>query len=411
MKKVSKLERGMSYKILLLVGIVVILLIGIGAAYIMMKSPSTTTSTTTTSSPSSSVTVSSSSAPNNNFYLLVFTQKGIVQAINPFTQTSNFLGFQHVVNISTSVPQQVYYWDEVPAGEMFNASYIVIPVNNGSVYIINPSTLKVVETLNVGKSVGFIGVAYSPNQQYVAIADGPSGVVEVINLKNLQVVWKDTFVSPTGKTYYPCDVRWSPNGEYLIVPMRFNNTVDLISASNGSVVKMVVASLGSQPYMVSPNMQGTMVAVEYAGNNSVGFYSLPNLQYMGMVQMPSGVTPQRGVFTPNGQYYLEAPANKNEVVVISTSNFQIAQTISLPSINPQGLASIGITPGESYAYVVIHGSVSSGGMIVLINLQTLSVAYEVPLTTAPAFVLPVSVSTATYLVDNVLLPPITGLHC
>jgi len=180
MKKVSKLERGMSYKILLLVGIVVILLIGIGAAYIMMKSPSTTTSTTTTSSPSSSVTVSSSSAPNNNFYLLVFTQKGIVQAINPFTQTSNFLGFQHVVNISTSVPQQVYYWDEVPAGEMFNASYIVIPVNNGSVYIINPSTLKVVETLNVGKSVGFIGVAYSPNQQYVAIADGPSGVVEVL---------------------------------------------------------------------------------------------------------------------------------------------------------------------------------------------------------------------------------------
>ncbi|BFI74655.1 YncE family protein [Sulfurisphaera ohwakuensis] len=410
MKKRSKLERGMSYKILLLVGIVVILLIGIGAAYIMMKSPSTTTSTTT-SSPSSSATVSSSSAPSNNFYLLVFTQKGIVQAINPFTQTSNFLGFQHVVNISTSVPQQVYYWDEVPAGEMFNASYIVIPVNNGSVYIINPTTLKVVETLSVGKSVGFIGVAYSPNQQYVAIADGPSGVVEIINLKNLQVVWKDTFVSPTGKTYYPCDVRWTSNGEYLIVPMRFNNTVDLISASNGSVVKMVVASLGSQPYMVSPNMQGTMVAVEYAGNDSVGFYSLPNLQYMGMVQMPSGITPQRGVFTPNGQYYLEAPSNKNEVVVISTSNFQITQTISLPSINPQGLADIGITPGESYAYVVMHGSVSSGGMIVLINLQTLSVAYEVPLTTAPAFILPVSVSTATYLVDNVLLPPITGLHC
>ncbi|BFH73041.1 YncE family protein [Sulfurisphaera javensis] len=408
MKKISKLERGMTYKILLLVGFVIILLIGIGAAYIMMKSSST--STTTSITPTTSFS-STSTSVNNNFYLLVFTQKGIVQAINPFSQTSSFLGFQHVVNISVNVPQQIYYWDELLNGRMFNASYIVIPVNNGTVYIVNPTTMKVVGNLSVGKSIGFIGVAYSPNEEYVAIADGPSGAVEVINLQNLQVIWKDTFVSPTGKTYYPCDVRWTPNGDYLIVPLRFNDSVDLIYASNGSVAKVLVTSLGSQPYMVSPNEQGTMVAVEYAGNNSVGFYSLPSLQYLGMVQMPSGVVPQRGAFTPNGQYYLEAPSNKDEIVVISTSNFQIVNTISLPSINPAGLASIGITPGGSYAYVIIHGSVSSGGMIVLINLQTLSIAYEVPLTTAPAFVLPVSVSTATYLVDNVLLPPITGLHC
>lgn len=410
MGRVSKIDRAMSYKILLLVGFVVILLIGIGAAYIMMKS-STTSSVSSSVSQTSITSSETSSAPNNNFYFLVFTQKGLVQAINPFSQTSDFLGFQHVINISTSVPQQVYYWDELPKGEMFNASYIVLPANNGTVYFVNPTTLKVVSSITVGKSIGFIGVAYSPNQKYVAIADGPSGIVEVINLQNLQVVWKDTFVSSTGKTYYPCDVRWTPNGEYLIVPLRFNDTVDLISSSNGSVVHLVVSSLGSQPYMVSPNVQGTMVAVEFAGNDSVGFYSLPNLAYLGMVTMPSGVTPQRGAFTPNGQYYLEAPLNKNEVIVISTSNFQIINTISLPNINPAGLASIGITPGGSYAYVIIHGSVSSGGMIVLINLQTMSVAYEVPLTTAPAFLLPVSESTATYLVDNILLPPITGLHC
>ena len=177
------------------------------------------------------------------------------------------------------------------------------------------------------------------------------------------------------------------------------------------VMTVLTASPGSQPYMVSPNMQGTMLAVEYAGNNSVGFYSLPSLQYMGMVAMPSGVTPQRGTFTPDGKYYLEAPANKNEVVVISTSTYSVVNTITLPSISPAGLAEIGITPGGSYAYVIIHGSVTSGGMIVLISLSSMSVAYEVPLTTAPSFALPISVSTGSYLVDNVMLPPITGLHC
>ena len=398
----------MSYKIWLIVGFVLIVLIGVGAAYIMMKSSSPTT---TTSPISTTITPVTSSKVYNNFYLLVFTQKGISQVIDPFSTSDQFLGFQRVTNISLNVPQQVYFWVEVPAEHMFTEKYILVPVNNGTVFVVNPSTMKVVKSFSVGHKIGFIGIAYSPNGTYAAIADGPSGIVEVIDLNNLQVVWKDTFVSPTGRTYYPCDVRWAPNGEYLIVPMRFNNSVDLISASSGKVMNVLTASPGSQPYMVSPNMQGTMLAVEYAGNNSVGFYSLPSLKYLGMVQMPSGVVPQRGTFTPNGAYYLEAPANKNEVVVISTSTFNIVGTISLPSISPQGLAEIGITPGGSYAFVVIHGSVTSGGMIVLISLSSMSIAYEVPLTTAPSFVLPISTSYATYLVDNVMLPPITGLHC
>jgi DNA-binding beta-propeller fold protein YncE len=154
-----------------------------------------------------------------------------------------------------------------------------------------------------------------------------------------------------------------------------------------------------------------MLAVEYAGNNSVGFYSLPNLQFLGMVKMPGNLVPQRGTFTPNGQYYLEAPINANQVVVISTSTYTVVQNITLPSTSSPGLAEIGITPGGSYAFVVIHGNVQTGGIIALISLSTMSVAYEVPLTTAPAIVLPVEIPAATYLVDNVLLPPVTGLHC
>ncbi|MCG3109642.1 hypothetical protein L3N51_01937 [Metallosphaera sp. J1] len=405
----------MNYKMLLIVGIVVILLVGIGAAYIMMRSStspstsstSTTTSTTTTSTSSTSTT--STSTPNNNFYFLALTQKGIAQVLNPFSSSQSFLGFQRVENISTSVPTQVYYWEEVPVGA--SLKYMFMPLNNGTVFVINTTNFKVVKTLQVGSSTGFIGVAISPNGEYAAIADGPSGEVLVINMQTLQTVWKETFVSPTGKTYYPCDVRWTPDGTELLIPMRFNNSIDIVSATNGSVILVKPTSLGSQPYMLSPNEQGTMVAVEFAGNDSVGFYSLPNLQLMGMVQMPKGLTAQRGVFTPNGQYYLEAPSNNDTVVVISTSNFQIVKEIALPQISPPGLADIEITPGGSYAYVVIHGSVSAGGMIVLISLSTLSVSYTLPLTTAPAIVIPITQSMGTYLVDQVMLPPVTGLHC
>ena len=403
----KKVIKAMStYQFWLIVGLVVIILIGVGAAVIMLRSSSPSSSSTTQQITTTS-SVSSQSLPQMNF--LVLTQKGIVEVINP-TSNTPLQGFLHVVNISTSVPQQVYYWVQYPYENYSNAKYYFVPINNGTVYVINPSTLKVVKEFTFGKSIGFIGVAYSPNQQLVAIADGPSGYVALINVSTLNIVWEKQFVSSTGRTYYPCDVRWSPDGTYLIVPMRFNNSVDIIGL-NGSVMKVLPASTGSEPYMVSPNMQGTMLAVEYSGNNSVGFYSLPSLSYLGMVQMPNGIVPQRGVFTPNGQYYLEAPLNSNEIVVISTSTFQVVKTISLPSFSVKGLGDIEVLPGGQYAYVVVHGNIQEGGLIVLISLSSLTVSNYVPLTTAPAAVIPIQTSEASYLVDNVLLPPVSGLHC
>ncbi len=398
----------MNYKLILLAGFVVILAIGFGASYIMLRTPSTTTT-----SPTPITTITSTSIKvNNDFYFLVLTQKGISMVVNPFSSSDSFLGFQHVVNISLNSPSQVFFWEQLPYNSMVKLGQIIfMPINNGTVYAVNSSTMKVVKTFAVGNSTGFIGVSYSPNLQYVAIADGPSGIVEVINTNTLQVVWKDTFISPTGRTYYPCDVRWDPNGQFLLIPMRFNNSIDEINASNGQVIKVLSSSPGSEPYMLSPNVQGNMLAVEFSGNNSVGFYSLPSLSLQGIVKMPSNLVPQRGVFTPDGKYYLEAPGNANEVVVISTSSFTVVKTISLPSTASPGLSEIELTPGGSYAYTVIHGNVKTGGMIVLISLSSMSVAYEVPLTTAPAVVVPLQTSAGTYLVDNVLLPPVTGLHC
>ncbi|AHC52066.1 hypothetical protein SUSAZ_09185 [Sulfolobus acidocaldarius SUSAZ] len=403
----------MNYKVLLLIGFLVIIAIGFGAAYIMLKYSPSSTSNTTSSVTSSSPTTGSSTSQSNNFYFLVLTQKGIGMIVNPFSASSNFLGFQHIINISTSVPTQVYWWEELPYNSMVTLNQLIFaPLNNGTVYVFNTSTMKVVKTFAVGNSIGFIGVAYSPDMKYVGIADGPSGVVEVINSNNLQVVWNKTFVSPTGRTYYPCDIRWNPaNPNVLIIPMRYNNSVVEMNATNGQIIKVLSASPGSQPYMISPNLQGNLLAVEYVGNNSVGFYTLPDFTFKGIIKMPGNMVPQRGVFTPDNNYYLEAPSNANEVIAISTSSFNIVKNITLPSTSSPGLADIELAPNGGYAYVLIHGNVQTGGIIILISLSSLSVSYEVPLTTAPAIVLPVEVNTGNYLVNNVLEPPVTGLHC
>ncbi|BBG27736.1 YncE family protein [Sulfuracidifex tepidarius] len=397
----------MNYKLILLAGFVVILAVGFGSAYLMLNVPGVSSSHGVSSTPSSPTSPSSSSS---SLYFLTLTQKGIAMVINPFS-ASSFLGFQHVVNISLNVPDQVFYWEEVPYGDTISLNqYVFVPLNNGTVEVFNSTNMKVVDTLSVGDSIGFIGVAYSPHMNRVAIADGPSGVVEVVNAHTLQVEWKDTFTS-NGKTMYPCDVRWTPDGSYLLVPMKLNDSIVLINSGNGNVNTVKVTSPKSEPYMLSPNVQGTMVAVEFSGNNSVGFYSLPDLSYMGMVRMPSTVVAQRGVFTPNGSYYLEASADSNEVAVISTSSFSVVNTINLPSTSTPGLSGIAIAPGGQYAFTVIHGNVNTGGMIVLISLSSMSVAYQVPLSTAPSFVVPMTGSAENYLVNNVLLPPVTGLHC
>ena len=152
--------------------------------------------------------------------------------------------------------------------------------------------------------------------------------------------------------------------------------------------------------MLSINSQGNQVAVELAGNKTDVFYSYPTLQPLGKVGFNSTFTPQRGVYTADGKYYLEASSSSNVVDVISTSNFQIVNTLSLPPSSSPGLADIELTPDANYAFVVMHGTPTTGGIIYLIPLAsvaTISASLlltslgSIALNTAPAFAIPISI--------------------
>lgn len=382
------------------------------------SSKTTTTSTATSSSSSStssnSKTSSSSSSTTtapNGYYFLVFTQKGVAE----LTSTDGtILGYSRLFNISDSVPTQAYYWEGYPV-QGAGSSNILVPLNNGTIEVVNSTQMKVTSRFSIGSATGFIGVAISPDEKYAALVDGPSGVVEVVNLATVQTVWKQVFNGTTGASAYPCDITWSPDGSTIVIPMRTNGTVDVVSATTGNVVASTALPIASQPFMLSVNTQGSMLGVEL-GNKTVAFYSYPALNLLGKASFPiSTFSPVRGVFTQDGKYYLEASSSTNVIEVISTSTFAVANTISLPSSASPGLGNMEITPDGLNAYVVEHGTPTTGGIIYLIPLANVATTTgpsgSIPLTTAPAFAIPISIQFGTYLADNVLLPPVTGLHC
>ncbi|MDA4121838.1 MAG: YncE family protein [Thaumarchaeota archaeon] len=348
----------------------------------------------------------------NNYDFLIFTQKGIAELAS--TQGS-VLGYTRLFNLSDSIPTQTFYWEGYPTPGAPQSNFL-IPLNNGTIIEVNASTMAVSGRISVGSATGFIGVAISPDEKFAAVADGPSGIVEVINLKTLQTVWSVTFDRQSGATAFPCDIRWSPDESTIVIPMKNNGTVDVLNAQDGVIISSVALPIATQPFMLTVNSQGTMLAVELSGNKTDAFFSYPSLKSLGTTSFSvSTFSPTRGVFTPDGNYYLEASGATNVVEVISTSTFTVVNTINLPASASPGLADMEITPDGDSAYVVMHGTPTTGGIIYMISLSTVTTATgptgSIALTTAPAYAIPISIAFATFLADNVLSPPVTGLHC
>lgn len=351
--------------------------------------------------------------PYNGYDFLVFSQKGYAELVSPASSLSSLgsLGYAAPYSIPSSTPAQTDYWERYPAQGAAESNFIV-PLNNGTLEVVNGTSLKVAETLSVGTTTGFVGVYISPNETLAAIVDGPSGTLTVVSLVTLKTLWTQTFVNSAGTTQYPCDIYWAPNGETMAVPMRLNGAVDAINAMTGNVTASASLPIASDPVMLTISSTGNMLGVEL-GNKTDVFYSFPSMTYLGHTDFSiSTFTPTAGLFTPNGQYYLEVSSATNVVEVISTSTFDVVNTINLPASASPGLSEINITPDGDNAFVVMHGTPSTGGIIYLISLANVATATgpsgSIPLSTSIGIVIPITLQYATYLEDNVLLPPVAG---
>jgi DNA-binding beta-propeller fold protein YncE len=338
-------------------------------------------------------------------------QKGVVELISPANGAT--LGYLRLFNISDSVSVQASNWETYPV-QGATAQNIVFPLTNGTFIVTDTTQLNLDSRLSLGTTVGYTGVAVSPNEKTAILVDGPSGIVELLNLTTLQTVWKVTFNTPAGTTASPSDARWSPDGSTIVVPLLDNDSIDLLSAQTGQVERAASLTSGS-PSTVAINGQGNTLAVELSNKTDL-FYSYPALKLLGSVSFSgSSISPTRGIFTPDGEYFLEASGTSNSVAVISLSDFKVINTINLPQSSAPGLANMQITPDGNYVYVNQPGTPTTGGIIYMFSLSNIATAsgatVSIPMTTAPSFAIPISMALGNYLADNVLLPPVTGLHC
>jgi hypothetical protein len=376
-------------------------------------SVSTSVSTATSVSTSTATVTASTTVPNNGYDFLVFSQKGYAELASPAGTVSGLgsLGYASPYTIPSSTPAQTDYWERYPAQGAAQSNFVV-PLNNGTIEVVNGTSLKVAERLSVGTVTGFVGVFISPNEQSAAIVDGPSGVVTVVSLVTLKTLWSQTFLNSAGTTQYPCDIYWSPNGESLAVPMRLNGVIDAINATTGVVSANATVPVAANPVMLTINGAGNMLGVEL-GNKTDVFYSYPSMKFLGHTNFtPTTFSPTEGVFTPNGLYYVEVSGATNVVEVVSLSNFAVVNTIDLPASASPGLSVINLTPDGDNAYVVMHGTPATGGIIYLLSLATISTATgpsgSIALSTSIGTVIPITSQYATYLEDYVLLPPVAG---
>ncbi len=365
----------------------------------------------TSSSSSTSSVITTSYTGNNDYYFLAFMQKGVVELISP--TSGDMLGYLRLFNISDSVSVQTSTWEMYPV-QGATAQNVVFPLTNGTFIVTDTSQLNVESRLNLGTTVGYTGVAVSPDEKTAVLVDGSSGTIELLNLTSLQTVWKETLDTSAGTSAYPSDARWSPDGSTVVVPLLDNDSIDVLSAQTGQVEQETSLNSGS-PAMLAISGQGDTLAVELSNNTDL-FYSYPALKLLGSVSFAgSSMSPASGVFTPDGQYYIEGSGTSNSVAVISLSDFKVVNTINLPQSSAPGLANMQITPDGNYVYVNQPGNPATGGIIYMFSLSNIATAdgatISVPMTTAPSFVIPISMTLGNYLADNILLPPVTGLHC
>ena len=90
----------------------------------------------------------------------------------------------------------------------------------------------------------------------------------------------------------------------------------------------------------------------------------------------------------------------------------MVNTINLPTSASPSLSEINLTPDGNKAFVVMHGTPATGGIIYLISLATVATATgpssSIALSTSIGIFIPTTAQYATYLEDYVLLPPVAG---
>jgi YVTN family beta-propeller protein len=201
-----------------------------------------------------------------------------------------------------------------------------------------------------------LGVAPSRAQK-AYVTNSTDGTVTVIATANDSVLG-----SPITVNSFPVGVAVTPDGNFVYVANGGDGTVSVIATATNTVFATITVGIpqgvavspdGSTVYVTSDIVSGGNVSVIQTSNNTV------------LTTVPVGSGPQGVVVTPNGNFVYVANGGDGTVSVIQTSNNTVLTTVPVGT-SPEGVA---VTPDGSKVYVANFG-VSGPGSVSVINTAT-----------------------------------------
>ena len=207
-----------------------------------------------------------------------------------------------------------------------------------------------------------VALTFSPDGLYLAVANNLSAEVTLFAVAEGALCNPARYPLPTGSSY-PQSLAFSPDGSYLATGNYGSNNVTLFSFTNGVLSKGISYPLPSgslNPNSVSFSPDGSRLTTANEGSNDVTIFNLiegiPNegTSYA----LPAGSTiPTSLVYSPNGSYLAVANGQSNDVTVFSIAGDLISQEISyslpIDSFMPRALT---FSPDGAYLATINYSN-------------------------------------------------------
>ncbi|MFC5648036.1 bifunctional YncE family protein/alkaline phosphatase family protein [Paenibacillus solisilvae] len=253
----------------------------------------------------------------------------------------------------------------------------------GQFTVTDLTTLKVIQQVNAPAGVGsgkisYGGLLYSPDGSTLWAA-------QTKNLLRWQVAADGTLSNPTsiplpgvaGRAAIPSGLVFTPNGQQILVTLNGNNTLAVLDAATGAVVREIpvgnaprevvvignhayVSNQGGRPATASDrtnNSYGTaIVANNESGSASTGTVSEVDFE-AGKEVLTYNVGLGPSALLAHGTDLLVTNSNDDSVSVIDTAKHKVAQTFD---VNPIPGAPFGSSPNALAMLDDTHFAVSLG---------------------------------------------------